>query len=121
MRGGTLTDWTKGQPAYQQVADALRDRIRAGEWAEGDQLPSYSELMQQYDASVTVVRAAVAALRAEGVVSTHQGKGAFLLKRVAAGQAAPRDAELAALRRDLEALAGRVALLEAERAAYCEG
>jgi DNA-binding FadR family transcriptional regulator len=109
-----VADWTKGQPAYQQVADVLRERIRAGVYREGEQLPSYAALMQEFDVSVTVTRSAIAMLRAEGLVSTHQGKGAFVL--LGAGDAAPsRDAELAALRRDLDALAGRVAQLEAER------
>lgn len=110
-----MADWTKGQPAYQQVADVLREKIRTGEWSEGEQLPSYAELMRQFDVSVTVARSAVATLRAEGLLTTHQGKGAFVLPG-AAGAAAPRDAELAALRRDLESLAGRVAMLEADRA-----
>lgn len=107
-----MADWTKGQPAYQQVADILRRRIRNGELREGDQLPSYAALMREFDVSITVARAAIAALRTEGLLSTHQGKGAFVLPG-AATTAAPPDEDLTALRRDLEALAGRVAQLEA--------
>lgn len=106
-----MADWTKGQPAYQQVADTLRRKIRLGEIPVGEQLPSYSELMREYDVSVTVVRSAVASLKAEGLLATHQGKGAFVLPGSATGDV-PKDVELAALRRDLDALAGRVAQLE---------
>ncbi len=111
-----MADWTTGQPAYQQVADVLRDRIRTGVIGEGEQLPSYAALMREFDVSVTVARSAVAVLRSEALVSTHQGKGAFVLPR-AADAAAPGRTDLAALRRDLDALADRVAKLEAERPA----
>jgi GntR family transcriptional regulator len=114
-RSATLADWTKGQPAYQQVADALRAKIRAGELGEGDQLPSYAALMDEFGVSVTVARSAIAHLRSEGLVSTHQGKGAFVLPGAAEGAAA-RDTELTALRSELEALTQRVARLEAKGA-----
>lgn len=110
-----MADWTRGEPAYLQVAEALRQKIRAGHLRPGDQLPSYSELMREYDVSITVARSAVAQLRTEGLVTTHQGKGAFVLDGARAA-AAPRDASVAALRRDLDALAARVAQLESQRA-----
>lgn len=108
-----MADWTKGQPAYQQVADALRAKIRAGDLEEGDQLPSYAKLMDDFGVSVTVARSAIAHLRSEGLVSTHQGKGAFVLSG-AAKAAGSRDTELVSLRSELEALAARVARLEAK-------
>lgn len=111
-RSCTLADWTKGQPAYQQVADDLRRRIRNGDLVDGDQLPSYAVLMREFEVSITVARAAIAALRSEGLLSTHQGKGAFVLPGARANASAPAD-DLAALRRDLQTLADRVAQLEA--------
>jgi GntR family transcriptional regulator len=72
-----MADWT-GQPVYKQIADDLRARIRDGRLPVGTQLPSLAELMQEYGVSITVVRMAIAALRAEGLVTTHQGKGAFV-------------------------------------------
>ena len=70
-------DWS-GQPAYVQVADQLREAIRNGQFAPGSQLPSYEALMRKYDVSITVVRSAVRELKAESLVFTHQGKGAFV-------------------------------------------
>ncbi|AEA22306.1 transcriptional regulator, GntR family [Pseudonocardia dioxanivorans CB1190] len=110
-----MPDWTRGEPAYLQVAESLRQKIRNGQLEPGDQLPSYAALMRDFDVSITVARSAVGELRAEGLVSTHQGKGAFVLEG-AAEAAVPRDATIAALRRDLDALAARVAQLEAEQA-----
>lgn len=99
-------DWTSARPAYRQLAGALRARIAAGDWAEGDQLPSYAQLMREHEVSITVARAAVAALRAEGLVSTHQGKGAFVVRRPEAA---------AGLEERLAALEERVARLEDQR------
>jgi DNA-binding GntR family transcriptional regulator len=70
-------DWS-GRPAYVQVADQLRAAIRGGQYAPGSQLPSYEALMKKYDVSITVIRSAVRELKAEGLVYTHQGKGAFV-------------------------------------------
>jgi DNA-binding GntR family transcriptional regulator len=72
-----MADWS-GRPAYAQVADALRAEIRAGRFLPGSQLPSYEALMKKYEVSITVVRSAVRELKSEGLVYTHQGKGAFV-------------------------------------------
>ncbi|MFB7866151.1 winged helix-turn-helix domain-containing protein [Streptomyces sp. NPDC056069] len=67
----------RGQPAYLQLADDLRERIRSGELATGTALPSAQELIASSGASSTVVKNAVSLLRAEGYVVGHQGKGVF--------------------------------------------
>ncbi len=72
-----MADWSGG-PAYVQIADQLRAAIRAGRHAPGSQLPSYEALMKSYDVSITVIRSAVRELKTEGLVYTHQGKGAFV-------------------------------------------
>ena len=72
-----MADWS-GRPAYLQVAEALRAEIRSGRVRPGSQLPSYEALMRKYGVSITVVRSAVRELKTEGLVYTHQGKGAFV-------------------------------------------
>src|SRR6266540_6126269 len=72
-----MANWT-GRPAYAQLADALRAQIRSGHYPPGSQLPSYEALMRKHEVSVTVVRSAVRELKTEGLVLTHQGKGAFV-------------------------------------------
>ncbi|MFF2571593.1 GntR family transcriptional regulator [Streptomyces sp. NPDC058084] len=67
----------RGQPAYLQLADDLRERIRSGQLATGTALPSAQELIASSGASSTVVKNAVSLLRAEGYVVGHQGKGVF--------------------------------------------
>jgi GntR family transcriptional regulator len=67
-----------GRPAYQQVADDLRLRISSGEFLVGAVIPSTAKLSETYRVSTTVVRAAVAQLRADGLLLGQPGKGVFV-------------------------------------------
>lgn len=62
---------------YQQIADELRQRVEAGEFAAGRLLPSESELSGQYSASRVTIRRALESLRADGLVESRQGFGWF--------------------------------------------
>lgn len=70
-----MIDPASGVPAWRQLADALRERIAAGEWPPGARLPSESRLMQEYGLGRTTVRRAVQALRAQGAVEVQHGWG----------------------------------------------
>lgn len=65
-----------------QLAASLTDSIRRGELPPGQRLPSETEMIGQYGVSRTVVREAIASLRASGLVETRQGVGAFVLEPV---------------------------------------
>ncbi len=65
-------------PKYQHIADDLRLRVAAGEFAAGRLLPSESELSEAYAASRVTVRRALDQLRGEGVVDSRQGFGWFV-------------------------------------------
>lgn len=67
-----------GRPAYLQIADDLRECILSGTLAAGDKLPSESDLMRDYDMSRTVAKMAIGVLRAEGLITSHPGKGSFV-------------------------------------------
>ena len=77
-----VVDYSTGRPAYQQVADALRGRILDGSLAPGDMLPSERAIMDEFDVSRTVPRMAIKVLSTEGLIDTHQGKGAFVRRPV---------------------------------------
>ena len=66
--------------------EQLAEQIKSGRFAPGERLPTEQELTRAARVSRTVVREAVAALRAEGLVITRQGVGAFVS---AAPQQAP--------------------------------
>lgn len=65
-------------PLYQQLANDLRARIRAGEWKPGELLPSESYLQQEYGLGRSTVRAALKLLRDEGIVVTITARGTFV-------------------------------------------
>lgn len=61
-----------------RLVGQLRAEIVGGRLAVGAQLPTEAQLMKAFGVSRTVVRESVAALRAEGLVTTRQGRGAFV-------------------------------------------
>jgi GntR family transcriptional regulator len=120
-----------GQPAYQRVADDLRRKIASAEFPVGSPIPSTARLTELYGVSSTVIRAAVAQLRADGLLIGQPGKGVFVrstpeaaaeratsiedlsrqlgelraeLRRVESARREETAAEIAALRRDAELL-----------------
>lgn len=93
------------KPAYQQVSEDLRARIRAGEYPVGSQLPPMASLMEQYTASITVVRMALRELRSAGLIVTRQGKGAFVL-------AAPTDDDESPSRTEFDMIMQRLDHIE---------
>jgi GntR family transcriptional regulator len=62
---------------YRAIADDLRQRVTAGEFAAGRLLPSESELSASYAASRITIRKALDVLRDEGLVDARQGFGWF--------------------------------------------
>jgi len=60
------------------VVERIAAEIRSGRITPGSRLPTEQELVTALGVSRTVVREAVAALRAEGLVVTRQGAGAFV-------------------------------------------
>jgi GntR family transcriptional regulator, transcriptional repressor for pyruvate dehydrogenase complex len=69
VQGTTLSD---------QVTDILRYNVINGVWAVGATLPSESALADHLDVSRTVIREAVSRLKAEGMLTSRQGRGAVV-------------------------------------------
>ncbi|MEW6643931.1 MAG: FadR/GntR family transcriptional regulator [Pseudomonadota bacterium] len=61
-----------------EVCNRLAEEITSGKLKGGEKLPSEQEMMTAMGVSRTVIREAVAALRARGLVVTRQGAGAFV-------------------------------------------
>jgi GntR family transcriptional repressor for pyruvate dehydrogenase complex len=61
-----------------ELINRLTEEIVAGKLAPRTRLPTEHGLMDAFGVSRTVVREAIAALRAEGLVETRQGSGAFV-------------------------------------------
>jgi len=63
------------RPLYLQIMDQIKRRIAAGDWAEGQSIPSTRQLAADLQVSVITVKRAYLELEREGVIVTHQGKG----------------------------------------------
>jgi GntR family transcriptional regulator len=63
------------RPLYLQIMDQIKRRIAAGDWVEGQSIPSTRQLAASLQVSVITVKRAYLELEREGVIVTHQGKG----------------------------------------------
>ncbi|MFD9789662.1 GntR family transcriptional regulator [Streptomyces sp. NPDC059070] len=63
---------------YERIADELRESIRAGKLAPGDQLPTEAKLSDQFGRSVPTIREALRLLRDEGLIEKQHGRGNFV-------------------------------------------
>lgn len=63
---------------YQEIAAALRQQIDAGALTIGDQLPTEQALIDQYNASRSTIRQAIAELREAGIIDVRHGVGVFV-------------------------------------------
>ncbi|HZV50621.1 MAG TPA: GntR family transcriptional regulator [Candidatus Dormibacteraeota bacterium] len=67
-----------GVALYAALRDELRRLIESEDLAPGDLLPSEPELVSRYGVSRATVRAALAELEREGLVTRQQGKGTYV-------------------------------------------
>lgn len=63
------------------MAAYIRARIEGGSLEPGNKLPPTKNLMAQFNLSDNAVYRAVALLKAEGLLVSHQGKGVFVAER----------------------------------------
>jgi GntR family transcriptional regulator len=73
-----MADGREAVAPYKRVADALRQRIIAGEFAPGQQVPSASALASQYEVSRNTAIRALRQLRDDGWVTIEHGWGSFV-------------------------------------------
>lgn len=68
------------QGPFEYVVEQLQTLACSGEYQVGDKLPSEKELCERYGVSRTVLREALRAVEAKGIVSIYAGKGIFVAK-----------------------------------------
>lgn len=81
VSSGKLTLLRRLHPARNltlEVVERIASEIRSGQLAPGTRLPTEHALMAALGVSRTVIREAVAALRADGLVISRQGAGVFV-------------------------------------------
>lgn len=74
------TELSKGSTLTDKLSKALLDVINAGEFRPGEKLPTGQELARRFGVSLTVVRESISTLKADGIIETRQGAGAFVSK-----------------------------------------
>jgi GntR family transcriptional regulator len=65
-------------PKYDAIAADLAAKIRSGAYAPGAALPSQRDLSAAYDVTLATLRAALAVLERDGLVSQQPGRGTFV-------------------------------------------
>lgn len=63
---------------HRQIAAQLRERIRRGDWAPGERLPSIPAIAAEYGVAKQTVQRTIDQLRVEGVLITRPGSGTFV-------------------------------------------
>jgi GntR family transcriptional regulator len=81
MSTGPTTD---ARPLQVRIADDIRAKIETGEYAPGQQIPILGAIAAEYSCSGAPVRAAIEALKQQGLLITRQGKGTFVRERARA-------------------------------------
>jgi GntR family transcriptional regulator len=65
-------------PIYVQVIDQIRQRVAAGVFAPGDQLPSVREMASQLLINPNTVARIYRDLERDGLLETRRGQGTFI-------------------------------------------
>jgi GntR family transcriptional regulator len=63
---------------HRQIATALRARIRRGDWAAGERLPSIPALAEMFGVAKQTIQRTIDQLRVEGLLITRPGSGTFV-------------------------------------------
>jgi integrase len=66
------------RPAWQQVADTIKDAVRSGQLSPGEQIPSAREMADWSGLRLGTMHHALAVLVDEGVIDVHQGRRAVV-------------------------------------------
>lgn len=77
------------RPAYEQVAEQLREAILSGALAPGSELPSERELTDRFGVARTTVREALRALQAQGLAVAERPTAPLRVVRAEALSAGP--------------------------------
>jgi GntR family transcriptional regulator len=71
------------EPAYERIANELRQKINSGDLAPGSRLPSQSVMAEQYGVSDIIIRRAIDLTRTQGLVESKRGSGTTVRSRPA--------------------------------------
>lgn len=79
-------------PKYVQVLNAIRQRIQDGTYPPGSSLPSENQLSAEFGVARPTVLKALAILKQDGWIESHQGRASFVRGQPTARRMAPAHA-----------------------------
>jgi GntR family transcriptional regulator len=71
-------EFSQPKGIYQQIAEQMRDRILAGEWHEGERIPSVRELAVSVGVNPNTVTKSYQALLDREIIENQRGLGYFV-------------------------------------------
>lgn len=69
-------------PVYKQLIQAIQNLVNAGEYKEGEFIPSMNELANELEISKETVKKAYSILRGKGIIESSHGKGFYVTNNV---------------------------------------
>jgi len=78
MDSSFLISQSDKRPMYLQIMEQIKRKIAAGDWQEGQAIPSIRQFAVDLQVSVITVKRAYLELEREGVIVTHHGRGSLV-------------------------------------------
>ena len=79
-------DLESGVPIYVQLVDRIKQMVVTGQLQPGQQLPTIRQLAADLRINYNTVGRAYSILDEEGIISTQQGRGTYITRRLDEGQ-----------------------------------
>ena len=84
----TALDFRGHIPIYAQLVDRIKHLVASGVLKPGDQLPTVRKMAEELSVNFNTIARAYRILDQEGVLSTQQGRGTYVLDSIQPEQAA---------------------------------
>lgn len=68
----------KPKKIYEEVAEAIHDMIKSGQFKPGDKLDSVQQLAENFQVGRSTIREALTAIKAMGLIEIRQGEGTYV-------------------------------------------
>jgi len=79
-------DFQNREPIYLQIVDQVKQMVASGALKPGDQLPTVREVAADIRINFNTAARAYRLLHEEGVISTQQGRGTYVLGHLSAAE-----------------------------------
>ena len=71
-------EFNSSEPIYRQVAEQIEDAIASGGFAEGDQIPSTTEISKEFHINPATVLKGMNIVAAKNLIEKRRGLGMFV-------------------------------------------